>query len=150
MPVTVNSMAAVAPARAWTRRSPNRSAGAFLPSPVRVGLVIRSMTGLTSTVSWPAVSVCSRRSLIARALACSSGRFPSIRRQPRSSGELMTVSMRSATPSFRLLLHPGVLVEHVDGDHLAVPVDRGPESAADRRGGRAAGPLAAAEQQLDV
>jgi putative transposase len=48
MPVTVNSMAARAPARAWTRRSPNRSAGAFLPSLVRVGLVIRSMTGLTS------------------------------------------------------------------------------------------------------
>jgi hypothetical protein len=43
MPVTANSMLARAPARAWTRRSPNRSAGAFLPSSVTVGLVIRSL-----------------------------------------------------------------------------------------------------------
>jgi len=41
MPVTVNSMAAMAPARAWTRRSPNRSAGAFLPPSVAEGLLRR-------------------------------------------------------------------------------------------------------------
>jgi len=39
--VTVNSMAAMAPARAWTRRSPNRSAGAFLPPSVAEGLLRR-------------------------------------------------------------------------------------------------------------
>src|SRR5689334_25021343 len=75
MPVTVNSMAAVAPARTWTRRSPNRGAGAFLPPSVTVGLVIRSRTGLTSAVPWPAVSACNSRSLIACALACRAGRL---------------------------------------------------------------------------
>jgi hypothetical protein len=51
------------------------------PSPVTVGLVIRSMTGVTSAVSWPTVSVCSSRALIARALACNSDRFGSVRAQ---------------------------------------------------------------------
>src|SRR5712691_5653639 len=147
MPVTVNSMAAAAPARAWTRRSPNRRARAFLPSPVTVGLVIRSMTGLTSTIPWPAVSVCSSRSLIARALACSPGRLDSIRRQPRSSGELTTVSMRSATPSFkycftREFLQDTFRVTMWQYRSMAV---RNPP-----RAGGASAPLPAAEQQLDV
>jgi len=34
-------MASMAPARAWTRRSPNRSAGAFLPPSVAEGLLRR-------------------------------------------------------------------------------------------------------------
>ena len=37
--------------------------------------MIRSMTGLTSAVPWPTVSVCSSWALIARALSCSSGKF---------------------------------------------------------------------------
>ena len=49
--VTTSRHGRWAPARTWTRRSPNRSAGAFLPSWVRVGLVIRSMTGLTSALA---------------------------------------------------------------------------------------------------
>lgn len=77
--------------------APNRSAGAFLPSPVSAGLVIGSMTGLTSTVSWPAVSVCSRRALTARALSCSSGRFSSLRLTRRSLGLL--IRSRSAVRS---------------------------------------------------
>ena len=52
------------------RRSPGPAAepeaGAFLPSQVTVGLVIRSMTGLTSAVPWPAVSVSISRALIPR------------------------------------------------------------------------------------
>jgi hypothetical protein len=104
MSVAAVSVLAIAPARAWTRRSPNRSAGAFLPSSVTVGLVIRSMTGLTSAVPWPTVSVSSNWLLIARDLACSSGRLGRRRLQPRSLGLLATVSMRSATPSFRYCL----------------------------------------------
>ncbi|SKV19416.1 Uncharacterised protein [Mycobacteroides abscessus subsp. abscessus] len=42
--------------------------------------------------------------LTARARACSSSRCCNRRRQPRSPGSLMTVSMRSARPSFRYCL----------------------------------------------
>ena len=38
-----------APARDWTRGSPNRKAGALLPSSVRVGWAIRSKAGLART-----------------------------------------------------------------------------------------------------
>jgi len=106
------------------------------------------MTGLTSTVFLAGgVSVCSSRSLIApRPWPAARGRFDSIRRQPRSSGELMTVSMRSATSSFKILFSTrGVLVEHVDGDHVAVPVDGGSGTPPPAGGGsRLAAPLAAA------
>jgi len=60
MLVTVNSMAARAPARACTRRSPNRSAGAFRPSPVQMylrrqcphlGIVCAFQRGADSAVS---------------------------------------------------------------------------------------------------
>src|SRR4051812_39199885 len=37
MPVTASAVVHKAPARAWTRGSPNRKAGALLPSSVRVG-----------------------------------------------------------------------------------------------------------------
>jgi hypothetical protein len=50
----------------------------------------------------------------------------------------------------QVLLQAGVLVEHVDGDQVAVPVDLGLEPAAGGREGRPAGSLTAAEQQLDV
>jgi hypothetical protein len=49
-----------------------------------------------------------------------------------------------------VLLDLGVLVEHVQGDQLAVPVDLGLEPAAGRRQDGAAEAPAAAEQQLDV
>src|ERR1700745_1537449 len=42
MPVTANTLVHNAPARVWTRGSPNRKAGALLPSVVRVGRAIRS------------------------------------------------------------------------------------------------------------
>jgi hypothetical protein len=51
---------------------------------------------------------------------------------------------------FQILLQPGVLVEHVEGDQIAVPVDLGLDPAARRRDRGTAEPLAAAEQQLDV
>src|SRR6266550_4535647 len=123
MPVTVHSMAAIAPARAWTRRSPNRSAGAFLPSSVTVGLVIRSMTGLTSAVPWPTVSVSSSRALIARALSCSSGRLCSCRLQRRSTGVVDDGFDAQRDAVLQVLLQAGILVEDVQGDQVAVPVD---------------------------
>src|SRR6266567_5620089 len=47
----------------------------------------------------------------------------------------------------QVLLQPGILVEHVEGDQVAVPVDLRLEPAAGGRDGRPAQPLAAAEQQ---
>src|SRR4029077_4796429 len=93
-----------APARAWTRGSPNRKAGALLPSSVRVGRAIRSKAGLARTQPWPTRSVSSRVVLTARARACSSSGWTRRRRHPRSSVSLTTVSTRSARPSFRYCL----------------------------------------------
>ena len=101
MPVTANSVLARVPARAVTRGSPNRSPGALRLSSVRVGCDIRAKTGLSKTQPWPTRSVSSSRALIARARACNSGRLGRRRRQPRSTGELTTVSTRRARPSFR-------------------------------------------------
>jgi hypothetical protein len=42
MPVTASRLTDRAPARAWTRGSPNRRAGALRPSTVVVGCAIRS------------------------------------------------------------------------------------------------------------
>jgi hypothetical protein len=42
MPVTASRLTDNAPARAWTRGSPNRRAGALRPSAVVVGCAIRS------------------------------------------------------------------------------------------------------------
>src|SRR6266516_7809126 len=143
MPVTVNSMAAMAPARAWTRRSPNRSAGAFLPPSVTVGLVIRSMTGLTSAVPWPTVSVSSSRALIARALSCSSGRLCSCRLQ--RFARLVDGGLDAQRDAvLQVLLQAGILVEDVQGDQVAVPVDLRLEPAAGGRNRRPAEPLAEA------
>ena len=82
--------------------------------------MIRSMTGLTSAVPWPTVSVSMSRALIARALSCSSGKLASIRLQRRSFGSLTTVSMRSATPSFRL---SGVVPVYAKPDQNVCGVD---------------------------
>src|SRR5580765_1422236 len=59
---------------------------------------------LARTQPCPTRSVSSRRRLTARPLACSSSRWTRRRRQPRSVGELMTVSIRSARPSLRYCL----------------------------------------------
>jgi hypothetical protein len=75
--------------------------------------------------------------LIARALACSSSRLLSRRLQRRSRASLTTVSMRSARPSLMVLLTARVLVEHVEGDQVAVPVDLCLKAAA---AGRMGGP----------
>lgn len=75
-------------------------------------------------------------------------RLGSRRWQPMSYASLTTVSMRMARPSetklaqfhlpasvppgikiFEVLLDAGVLVAHVDGDAIGVPVDRGLEHA---------------------
>src|SRR6266699_3942645 len=101
MPVTAHSVLARAPPRAMTRGSPNRSPGALRPSWVRVGCDIRAKAGLSKTHPWPTLSVSSSRELIARARAWSSGRLCRRRATPRASGELTTVSTRSARPSFR-------------------------------------------------
>src|SRR5258708_1186599 len=87
--------------RGGARRVADGRGGGLVGSSVTVGLVIRSMNGLTSAVPWPTVSVSSRRVLMARALSCSSGRLCSRRLQRRSLGSLTTVSIRSATPSLR-------------------------------------------------
>ena len=107
-------MAAITPARAWTRRSPNCSAGAFLPSPVRVGLVIRSMTGLTSAVPWPAVSVSISRALIARAAAS-----PRTRAYLQPTPPMDGIRSLSSRPSRFLLVV-------VRGDQRRVHVDHQP------------------------
>src|SRR5665811_1570965 len=104
-----------------TRGSPNRKAGALLPSAVSVGSATRSKAGLARTPLCPTRSVLSMRALTSRPLACSSSRFCRRRRQRRSVGELMTVSIRSA----RLLLDPGVLVEGAGGDQGVAGDDLG-------------------------
>src|SRR4029079_12467506 len=60
MPVTASAVVDKGTARAWTRGSPNRKAGALLPSSVRVGRAIRSKAGLARTQPWPTRSVSSR------------------------------------------------------------------------------------------
>jgi hypothetical protein len=50
----------------------------------------------------------------------------------------------------QVLLQPGIPVEHVEGDQVAVPVDLGLEATAGGREGRPPEPLAAAEQQFHV
>jgi len=67
MPVTAHKVTARAPARAWTRESPNRMAVALRPSASTDGCAIRSKTGFARTQAWPARSVCSRRALTAGA-----------------------------------------------------------------------------------
>ena len=46
MPLAANSRLGRVPARAWTRGSPKRGAGALLPSSVTVGCANRSKAGL--------------------------------------------------------------------------------------------------------
>jgi hypothetical protein len=85
MPVTAHSMTDKAPARAWTRESPNRMAVALRPSAETDGCAIRSKTGFARTQPWPARSVSSTRLLIERARALSSSRL--CRRRWRSCYE---------------------------------------------------------------
>jgi hypothetical protein len=57
-----------APSRAMTRGSPNRKAGALLPSAVSVGSATRSKAGLARTQLCPTRSVLSMRALTSRPL----------------------------------------------------------------------------------
>ena len=125
MPVTASTLVHRAPARAWTRGSPNRKAGALLPSSVRVGCAIRSKAGLARTQPWPTRSVSSSAVLTARARACSSSRWTRRRRQPRSSGSLIDGLDAQRAPVLQILFDAGVPVEGVDVDLGAVGDDLG-------------------------
>src|SRR5450755_62658 len=77
---------------------------------------MRSKSAEPMAQLWPACSIIRRRWLTARALSISSGRCCRRRLTSRSSGRLMTVSIRSARPSIEILLDAGVLVAKVDPD----------------------------------
>src|SRR6266545_2484958 len=163
MPVTANSMLARAPARAWTRGSPNRKAGALLPSSVTVDCAIRAKAGLARTVPWPTrLSV--QQPLVDRTglglQAVEVGQQPLVDRtglglqavevgqQPLAAEVVGVVDHgldAQGTAVLEVLLDAGVLVEHVDGDAAGVPVDRGLEGA----GGFAAA-WVAFEDELDA
>ena len=120
MPVTAHSMTDKAPARAWTRESPNRMAVALRPSAVTDGCAIRSKTGFARTQPWPARSVSSTRLLIARARACSSSRL--CRRRWRSCYEGYEIWLNSMPRGTEV--HVGVLSAAAGkaGRTLAVPI----------------------------
>src|SRR6266545_5450808 len=162
IPVTANSRLARAPARAWTRGSPNRKAGALLPSSVTVDCAIRAKAGLARTVPWPTrLSV--QQPLVDRTglglQAVEVGQQPLVDRtglglqavevgqQPLAAEVVGVVDHgldAQGTAVLEVLLDAGVLVEHVDGDAAGVPVDRGLEHPA----GLAA--AVASEDDLDV
>src|SRR5215469_15243143 len=149
MPVAASRVVHRAPARAWTRGSPNLRAGVLRPSAVRDGCAIRSKAGLARMVPWPARSASSMRWLAARALDWRASRLGRRALQPRSRGALMTASMRIAPAVFEVLLDPGVLVEQVQHDAAAVGADDRP---VDRRAEHAGGVAAdvAVEDDLHV
>src|SRR5215471_9999932 len=57
MPVTAHTVWHRAPARAWTRESPERMAVTLRPAASTVGCAIRSKTGFARTRPWPACNV---------------------------------------------------------------------------------------------
>src|SRR5690349_5049303 len=129
-PVAASSVWHRAPARAWTRGSPNRRAGVLRPSASAEGCATRSKAGLARTVPWPARSVSSMRRLAARALAWSSSRLGRRALQPRSTGGVDDGLDPHRLPVFQVLLDPRVLVEHIHQDTaVAAAVDRGAEDA---------------------
>src|SRR6266498_3700949 len=144
IPVTANSRLARAPARAWTRGSPNRKAGALLPSSVTVGCAIRAKAGLARTVPWPT------RLSVQQPLVDRTGlglQAVEVGQQPLAAEVVGVVDHgldAQGTAVFEVLLDAGVLVEDVDGDAAGVPVDRGLEHPA----GLAA--AVASEDDLDV
>ena len=99
-----------APARAWTRGSPNLRAGALLPSWLRVGREIRSKAGLAKTQPWPTRSGSISRPLIARALASSSSRCATAL-TPQIVGCVDHGLDPQGPAVLQVLLDPGVLVK---------------------------------------
>ena len=89
-------------ARAWTRRSPNRSAGAFLPFPGEVGLV-DPLDDRTpgSAVPWPTVFSFQQAGRDRTRLSLQLGRLCSSRLSAGPWGSLTTISMRSLAMPFR-------------------------------------------------
>src|SRR6266508_2306925 len=129
MSVTANSRLARAPARAWTRGSPNRKAGALLPSSVTVGCAIRAKAGLARTVPWPT------RLSVQQPLVDRTGlglQVVEVGQQPLAAEVVGVVDDgldAQGTAVLEVLLDAGVLVEDVDGDAVGVPVDGGLEGA---------------------
>src|SRR6266540_767542 len=129
MPVTANSRLARAPARAWTRGSPNRKAGALLPSSVTVDCAIRSKAGLARTVPWPT------RLSVQQSLVDRTGlglQVVEVGQQALAADVVGVVDHgldAQRTAVLEVLLGPRVLVDHVDGHALGVPVDGGLEGA---------------------
>src|SRR6266542_267538 len=130
IPVTANSRLARAPARAWTRGSPNRKAGALLPSSVTVDCAIRAKAGLARTVPWPT------RLSVQQPLVDRTGlglQVVQVGQQTLAADVVGVVDhgLDAHSPAvLEVLLGPGVLVEHVDGHTLGVPVDGGLEHPA--------------------
>src|SRR5262245_40173035 len=145
MAVTANSRLARAPARAWTRGSPNLRAGALLPSSVTVGCAIRAKAGLARTVPWPA------RLSVQQPLVDRTGLGLQLVEVGQQALQAEVVGVvddgldAHGTAVLEVLLDAGVLVEAVDGHAVGVPTDRGLEGA----GGFAAAGVVVGDE-LDV
>ena len=145
MPVTVNSMAARAPARAWTRRISEPQCGRLpaLPGEGGPGDPLDDWThkcrALADCLSFQQAGVDRTRLIL-------------------QLWQVLQLAVAAQVPGvvddgldaqrdavLQVLLQPGIPVEHVEGDQVAVPVDLGLEAAAGGREGRPPEPLAAAE-----
>ena len=146
MPVTAHRVTHRAPARAWTRESPNRMAVALRPSAVTVGCAIRSKTGFARTQPWPTRSACNTRALTARRLGLQIVEIVQAALAAQVVGGV-DHGLDSERPAvLQVLLDAGVLVEGVHRDLGAAGDDFGLELAP---GGALAAADLAVEDDLD-
>src|SRR6185503_6745960 len=145
MPVTASTLVHRAPARAWTRGSSNRKAGALLPSSVRVGRAIRSKAGLARTQPWPT------RSLSSSVVFDRTGtglQFIEMDQPPQTAQIVRVVDHGldpQRAPVLQILFDAGVPVEGVHVDLGAIADDLGLELT----GGRSTTALAASKDEFD-
>ena len=143
MPVTASTLVHNAPARAWTRGSPNRKAGALLPSSVRVGRGIKGWTRKDAALT-------DAFSIEQRGVDRTGPGLQFVEMlQPAQAAQVARVVDHGLDPQrppvLQILFDAGVPVEGVDVDLGAVGDDLRLEFPTRR----ASAPLAAFEDELD-